>query len=79
MAKTNVDLEIITRLELKRNKVFIVWFFQTHYISSINKEVKNGDDLLFYIFVGIFGFLLIFISTYSFFTYLYRRKRYSYI
>jgi hypothetical protein len=51
--------------------------------TTLSNEVNNGDDssddLLFYIFVAIFGFLLILISSFCFFTYLYRRKRYSYI
>jgi hypothetical protein len=75
MAKTNVDLEIIDSLELKRNKIFIVWFFQTHYISSISNEVNNREDLLLYIFLGIFGFLLIFISTFSFFYWFIQKKK----
>jgi hypothetical protein len=47
--------------------------------TTLSNEVNNREDLLFYIFVGIFGFLLILISSFTFFTYLYRRKKYSFI
>jgi len=51
--------------------------------TTLSNEVNNvehfSDDSLFYTFLGIFGFLLVFISSFSFFTYSYRRKRYSFI
>jgi hypothetical protein len=49
-AKTNLLIKkSFTHLELKRNKVFILLFFQTHYMSmpattTLSNEVKNEDD-----------------------------------
>ncbi len=51
--------------------------------TTLSNEVNNvedfSDELLFYTFLGIFEFSLVIISSVSFFTYLCRRKRYSYI